>query len=63
MEVPAGTELSLEDMAVGTKLATSKGEARRLIQQNGLRSYPLHGTYTLVQKGKREYGVVVMNNE
>lgn len=63
MEVPAGASLSLEDMAVGTKLVSSKGEARRLIQQNGLRSYPLHGTYTLVQKGKREYGVVVVKSE
>ncbi len=50
---------ALEDMAVSIKLVSSKGEARRLITQNGLRSYELHGKYILLQKGKREYGVII----
>jgi tyrosyl-tRNA synthetase len=50
---------TLEDMAVSIKLVSSKGEARRLVTQNGLRSYELHGKYILLQKGKKEYGVVI----
>jgi hypothetical protein len=44
---------------VSIKLVSSKGEARRLVTQNGLRSYELHGKYILLQKGKKEYGVVI----
>lgn len=59
MQLPTGTTLTLEEMAVGTGLVSSKGEARRLIAQNGLRSHDLPGGYTLIQKGKREYGIVL----
>jgi tyrosyl-tRNA synthetase len=59
MELPAGTSLTLEEMAIGTSLVASKGEARRLIAQNGLRQHVLSDGSLLIQKGKREYGVVV----
>ncbi|NTU72882.1 tyrosine--tRNA ligase [Candidatus Roizmanbacteria bacterium] len=39
-------------------LAPSKGEARRLVEQNGARLESISPRFSLLRKGKKEYGVV-----
>ncbi|MGH7602870.1 MAG: tyrosine--tRNA ligase [Gemmatimonadaceae bacterium] len=64
----------LTDALVALKLATSKGAARRLIEQGGVyvngqrasletdlaSAQPLRGGYHLLRKGAREYGLIRM---
>ncbi|MEI6532523.1 MAG: tyrosine--tRNA ligase [Candidatus Roizmanbacteria bacterium] len=54
----AEEQFQFESILVELKLVASKGEAKRLIQQNGARNRELFGKYFLIQKGKREYAVV-----
>ena len=51
-------KLILENVLPEMGMVTSKGEARRLIQQNGVKSQQLFDKYFLIRKGKHEYGVV-----
>lgn len=53
-----GSEFSLESTLVDLGLAASKNEARRLIEQNGVKSDFLFNKYYLIRKGKREYGII-----
>ena len=51
-------DLKLENALLEMELVGSKGEANRLIKQNGVHSEKLFGKYVLVRKGKKEYGLV-----
>ncbi len=66
----------LDALAVETSIFPSKGEARKMIQQNGLsinkekrtdptaqlsESDTLDGKYILVQKGKKDYYIITIN--
>ncbi|HKV50054.1 MAG TPA: tyrosine--tRNA ligase [Gemmatimonadaceae bacterium] len=71
---PDGRTLALQDALVTAKLATSKSDARRTIQQggvtvNGVRassdapvvpSQCLHGSYVLLKKGAKNYALLRM---
>ncbi len=73
---PDGRTLSLQDALVAAKLATSKSDARRTIQQggvtvNGVRasgeapvvpSQCLHGSYVLLKKGAKNYALLRMTD-
>lgn len=54
----AQERFSLEAALVDLGLADSKSEARRLVGQRGARDTVLFGRYHVIQKGKREYGIV-----
>lgn len=61
--VPKNTPFILEDALVTLGLASSKGDARRLMNQGGIRDRVISGKLLgqkihVIQKGKREYGVV-----
>lgn len=51
-------EFDLAKGAVTAGLVSSNGEAKRLVQQNGLSYEEIGETYYLIRKGKREFGVV-----
>lgn len=51
-------DFNLEQSLVDLGLVKSKGDARRLVEQNGAHSEFLFEKYFLIKKGKREYGVV-----
>ncbi|MGH7646547.1 MAG: tyrosine--tRNA ligase, partial [Gemmatimonadaceae bacterium] len=69
-----GRSLALQDALVAAKLATSRSDARRTIQQggvtvNGVRavgdapvvpSHCLHGSYVLLKKGAKNYALLRM---
>jgi tyrosyl-tRNA synthetase len=69
-----GRSMALQDALVATRLATSKSDARRTIQQggvsvNGVRaagdapvvpSHCLHGSYVLLKKGAKNYALLRM---
>ena len=72
-DLPVGI---LDALAVHTQIFPSKGEARKMIQQNGLSLNKekvtdiarelgeqdiIDGKYMLVQKGKKEYYIIVVN--
>ena len=71
---PDGRTLALQDALVAAKLATSKSDARRTIQQggvtvNGVRASGdapvvpaqcLHGSYVLLKKGAKNYALLRM---
>ena len=72
-DLPVGI---LDALAVHTQIFPSKGEARKMIQQNGLSLNKekvtditrelgeqdiIDGKYMLVQKGKRDYYIIVVN--
>ncbi len=66
-EIPANHEeynpetiiaMSPEESVMACGLVKSKGEARRLAQQNGITTRIYYGRYLLVRKGKKEYGIV-----
>ncbi len=59
--VPHGTytgDLQIAEAAAAIGLTASLSEARRLVQQNGMNAIPLRSTYTLIRKGKKEFGIV-----
>lgn len=51
-------DMVLEDVLAELGLASSKGEARRLVQQNGARADLFYDRFFVIKKGKREYGIV-----
>ena len=72
-DLPVGI---LDALAVHTQIFPSKGEARKMIQQNGLSLNKekvtditrelgeqdiIDGKYMLVQKGKKDYYIIVVN--
>jgi hypothetical protein len=59
--VPAGEDFDPAKAAVQIGLVLSMGEAKRLVQQNGIHTTELHGNYVLMRKGKKEYGLVEKN--
>lgn len=56
--VTARKDISPEDAVVELGLVTSKGEARRLVQQNGIHMQQIGEGFSLVRKGKKEYGLL-----
>ena len=72
VEIPAGAALDVVELLVTSKLAASKGAARRLLDQGGVyvngqrvgedRTVPaeslLHGRYLLLRKGSRDYALL-----
>lgn len=52
----------LEQILVDLKLALSKGEARRLIQQGGVKTKKIFNKYYLIRKGKKEWGIVEISS-
>lgn len=56
--IASAKEFVLENLLPLLGLVTSKSEARRLIQQNGVKSELLFDKYYLIRKGKKDYGVV-----
>lgn len=56
--ISSAAQFSPEQAVMDLGLVSSKGEARRLVQQNGVHVEPLFDTYYLVRKGKREYGII-----
>jgi tyrosyl-tRNA synthetase len=73
VEVPKGSALDVIELLVASKLAASKGAARRLLQQGGVyvngervsaespiipASALLHGRYLLLRKGSRDYALI-----
>lgn len=63
--IPYGTvpsaDYDVAKAALQIGLVPSMGEAKRLVQQNGIHSTELHGKYVLLRKGKKEYGLVEKN--
>jgi tyrosyl-tRNA synthetase len=57
-EIISKDSFNLEESLVETGLLPSKSEARRLIQQNGVKVEELFGKYFLIKKGKKDYAVV-----
>ncbi|MCX7997187.1 MAG: tyrosine--tRNA ligase [Patescibacteria group bacterium] len=53
----AGEPFNPAQALVATGLAASMGEARRLVQQNGITVEELHDAY-LIRKGKKDYALV-----
>ena len=75
-DVPGGESFDAIELMVTSKLAASKGAARRLLEQGGVyvngervaadakmipSSALLHGRYLLLRKGARDYAVVNVN--
>jgi tyrosyl-tRNA synthetase len=58
IQVASKEEFSPENAVVELGLVTSKGEARRLLQQNGVKTEEFFNKYILVRKGKKDYGLV-----
>lgn len=52
------SDFVLEQVLVDLGLTSSKGEARRLVEQNGVKVEKLFGKYHVVCKGKKEYGII-----
>lgn len=52
------SDFVLEQALVDLQLTSSRGEARRLISQNGVKTEKLFGKYHVIRKGKKEYGIV-----
>lgn len=59
--VPNHQVFSLENALVDLQLCNSKAEAKRLIQQNGASYEYYFEQYFLIRKGKKEYGIVIVN--
>lgn len=57
-KVNSAEGFSPEQAVVDLGLVSSKGEARRLAQQNGITVQHFFHKYFLVRKGKREYGII-----
>ena len=55
--VQSHDDYKIEDIVFELKLVSSKSEARRLIQQNGVKFWNI-GKYRIFRKGKKEYGIV-----
>lgn len=51
-------DFSPEEALVELGLVASKGEARRIVQQNGVHVTELHNRYFLIRKGKKDYGLI-----
>lgn len=49
---------TIEDTVVDLGLVSSKGEARRLVKQNGIHAEEYFDRFILLRKGKRDYGLV-----
>jgi len=56
--ISSSNTFSLEDALVTLGLSCSKSESKRLIAQNGVQDTVLFGTYHVIRKGKREYGII-----
>ena len=56
--ISSSNTFSLEDALVTLGLSCSKSESKRLIAQNGAQDTVLFGTYHVIRKGKREYGII-----
>ena len=54
----SASDFSLERALVDLGMASSNSDARRLVFQRGAKDTLLFGIFHLVQKGKREYGIV-----
>lgn len=52
------TKLAPEDAVLELKLVSSKGEARRLAEQNGIHLSEIGSRFVLVRKGKKDYGLL-----
>ncbi len=58
MDVNSYNDFQVEDGLVQLGLVSSKGEAKRLMQQNGVKVENIENEFLLVRKGKKEYGIV-----
>lgn len=54
----ASADIQAEDAVVALGMVSSKGEARRLSQQNGIHMQQIGSEYILVRKGKKDYGLL-----
>lgn len=57
-KIGSESDFVLEQALVDLGLTSSKGEARRLVEQNGVKVELLFGKFHVVRKGKKEYGIV-----
>lgn len=57
-DIKSENEMVLENILPELGLVASKGEVKRLVQQNGVKVDKLFNKYFLIRKGKKEYGIV-----
>ena len=58
MEIKSKSEIVIEEVLVELGLVSSKSEARRVVEQNGVSYELFYDKYFLVRKGKKDFGVV-----
>ena len=61
-KIASEKDFALEQILVDLKLVLSKGEAKRLIQQGGVKTEKMLNRYLLVRKGKKEWGIVEISS-
>lgn len=61
-KIASEKDFVLEQILVDLKLALSKGEAKRLIQQGGVKTEKMFNRYLLIRKGKKEWGIVEISS-
>lgn len=59
---PKNKEFNIVEAVYQSGLTTSKNEARRLIEQNGIKDFFLFDRYHLLRKGRKEWVVVEIKN-
>lgn len=57
-KITSAKEFALEEILHELGMVSSKGEARRLVTQNGVKSDLFFDRYYVIKKGKREYAIV-----
>ncbi|PIS16116.1 tyrosine--tRNA ligase [Candidatus Roizmanbacteria bacterium CG09_land_8_20_14_0_10_41_9] len=57
-KISSEKDFVLEQALIDLGLTSSKGEARRLVEQNGVKTEKLFGKYHVIRKGKKEYGII-----
>lgn len=58
MEIKNKSEIVIEKVLVELGLVSSKSEARRVVEQNGVSYELFYDKYFLIRKGKKDFGVV-----
>lgn len=58
MEIKSKSEIVIEEVLVELGLVSSKSEARRVVEQNGVSYELFYDKYFLIRKGKKDFGVV-----
>jgi tyrosyl-tRNA synthetase len=56
-------KVNLEEDLVFLKIANSKSESRRLIDQKGIKVFFLLDKFFLIKKGKNEFGLIEINKK